>query len=187
MKKMMFYMGLLAFSALTVEESFAEPLALPEEIKAAFRKAGLPLAREKRRPAAFALKSLDGKTVNLNDYAGKVVFINFWATWCPPCRSEMPSMEALYEKLHGKGFEMLACDIMEDNETVKKYVKDNKLSFPVLFDKTGAVSGKYGVQGIPATFVLDRSGSLILSVVGSRDWNTPQIQAAFEALIEYGK
>ncbi|MDR2467869.1 MAG: TlpA family protein disulfide reductase [Spirochaetaceae bacterium] len=165
----------------------AEPAYLSKTIRIVFTKAGLPTVNENRIPANWTLKTLSGETLTLHQLKGKVVFLNFWATWCPPCRAEMPSMEVLYRRFHGKGLEMIACDVMENSAEVAKFMRDNKLSFPALLDSTGQVSNQYGVQGIPATFIIDREGRIVSHVVGSKNWNTPAITDAFEALLQYGR
>ncbi|MDR2509944.1 MAG: TlpA family protein disulfide reductase [Spirochaetaceae bacterium] len=177
----------LFFALAAAPAAKADPVNLPDNIKTAFSKAGLPLQREKRRPRPFTLTALDGASVSLDSLKGKVVFLNFWATWCPPCREEMPSMEALYQKFRSKGLEIVACDIMENKERVEKFMRDKNINFQALLDSDGRVSRTYGVQGIPVTFILDRDGMIILSAVGGRDWNSPPISAAFEALLSYGQ
>lgn len=185
MKKMIQSL-LFVCAAFTPAPAGAAPQDAPEHIVKAFAQAGIPLQRERRRPAALLLKTLDGVEVSLEQLKGKVVFLNFWATWCPPCRAEMPSMEALYQKFRGGGLEVLACDVGENAGAVRQFIDKNNLSFPVLLDSSGSVSGHYGVQGIPATFIIDRGGMIILSTVGGRNWNSPAVQAAFEALLQNG-
>jgi len=108
----------------------------------------------------FKLKTLDGKEVSLSDYRGKVVLINFWATWCPPCREEMPLFERVYKKYRDKGFEILAISTDTSTEPVKKFVKEYKLSFLILMDADN-VSGLYGIQGLPTSFLIDREGKIV--------------------------
>jgi thiol-disulfide isomerase/thioredoxin len=160
---------------------------LPESVKTAFSKARLPLYREKRPAPDFTLKLLNGSSVTLSRLRGKVVFLNFWATWCPPCRAEMPSMEALYQRFRDQDIEFLAVDIMEKDAAVAEFFRTYRLSFPAAIDSTSSVSGDYGIQAIPTTFVLDRDGKLILSAVGGRDWNSQAIISAFEELLRNGR
>jgi thiol-disulfide isomerase/thioredoxin len=134
----------------------------------------------------FSLPLVEGKTRSLGSYKGKVVFLNFWATWCGPCRSEMPSIESLYKKFGDKGFEILAVNCAEDKATVSSYLKNGGFSFPVLLDPDGRVSLNYGVQSIPTTFLIDRDGMIVLRLIGSIDWNTPKIHAAMESLLSNG-
>jgi thiol-disulfide isomerase/thioredoxin len=154
----------------------------------AFAEAGLPLLRQKAVPPDFSLPlaAPEGlaKIQNLGDLKGKVVFLNFWATWCGPCRSEMPSMEALYRRFNDKGLEMLAVNCGENSPEVTAFMRSNKLSFPTALDRKGEVSGLYGIQAIPTTYLIDRDGKIILRMVGSLNWNTPKIQAAFESLLK---
>ena len=129
----------------------------------------------------FTLKDLNGKVVSLSDYRGKIVFLNFWATWCPPCRKEMPSMEKLYQRFKDEDFVMLAVDLRERQSTVKDFARDYKLNFTILLDSTGKVSDIYGVRAIPTTYLVNRQGKLIGKAVGARDWASKK---AFE-LIEH--
>ena len=115
----------------------------------------------KGKPAPdFTLKTLEGKEVSLSDLRGKVVLVNFWATWCPPCRSEMPLFERVYKKYKDKGFEILAVSTDSSLDPVKKFVKDYKISFMILYDDKNVV-GLYGVQGLPTSFLIDRDGKII--------------------------
>jgi len=131
----------------------------------------------------FTLKTIEGKQVSLSDYKGKSVFLNFWATWCTPCRSEMPSMEKLYQKFKDKDFIMLAVNLQEKSEQISKFMKDNKLTFPALIDK-GEVGNKYGVSSIPTTLFIDKHGKMIGRAVGSRDWGSEETFKLIEALLE---
>ncbi len=131
----------------------------------------------------FTLSSLESSDVKLSDYRGKVVFLNFWATWCPPCRSEMPSMDRLYGKLHESGLEILAVDLQEPKDTVRKFVKDNKLAFTVLLDTKGAVGGAWGAQSIPTTYLIDRKGGILARTIGGREWDSPDMVALFEDIL----
>jgi peroxiredoxin len=157
------------------------------EIKTAFSKARIPVRRARAPAADFTAARLDGTQARLGDLRGKVVFLNFWATWCPPCQDEMPSMEALYQQFRGKDLEFLAVDIQEDKDEVAAFMKEYGLTFPAALDSTGRISDQYGIRGIPATFIIDREGGVIAAVVGSRDWNTPEVAAALEALIAHGR
>jgi len=152
----------------------------------AFDEAGLRLLSSKVLPRDFSLSVLEGETRSLGSYKGKVVFLNFWATWCGPCRSEMPSMESVYKKFRDKGLEILAVNCAEDKATVSSFMKSEGFTFPALLDLDGRVSLNYGVQSIPTTFLIDRDGMIVLRLVGSIDWNTPKIHAALESLLSDG-
>ncbi len=132
----------------------------------------------------FVLSDLHGRTHRLSDYRGKIVFLNLWATWCPPCREEMPSMEQLYRRLQGDSFVMLAVSQDEDPAiSVRPFVEQLHLSFPILLDPDGKVPPNYGVTGYPETFVIDRSGSVIEHVIGPRDWASESSYRYFSALL----
>ena len=164
----------------------------PPAMAKAFTDAGLRLLSQKVSPREFSLPLVSPFTtqgtieenLSLGALKGKVVFLNFWATWCGPCRSEMPSMESLYGRYKEKGLEILAVNTRESREQVLAFVKENGLSFPVALDIDGKVSDSYGVQAIPTSFIIDREGKIITRVVGSIDWDTPKIRTAFEHLLK---
>jgi peroxiredoxin len=131
----------------------------------------------------FTLQSLDGESVTLSDLRGKVVLINFWTTWCKPCVLEMPSMEKLYRKYKDKGFTILAIDIMEQPEPIRKFVKENNLTFPILLDTKGKVRGKYRVTGIPNSYLVDKDGQLVGRFIGPREWDNEHAEAIIEELL----
>ena len=141
------------------------------------------------KAAAFKLTDLSGDPVSLADLRGKVVFLNIWATWCAPCREEMPSMEKLYERLHdNKGFVMLA--VSQDTgsrEEVVAYVKKHGYRFDVLLDPQNAVAEAYKVSGVPETFIIDRSGRIVAHHAGAFDWSQPEIRDALDELLKDDK
>jgi len=144
---------------------------------------GFDLPTEEFPVPEFSLTSLSGEEVSISDYRGKVVFLNFWATWCPPCRAEMPSMQEVYERWEDKDFEMVAVNLREDNKTVEKYMEEGGYTFPVLMDKEGQIGGLFGVTGIPTTFMVDKEGRLIARLVGTREWDVPEFEALLEKLV----
>jgi len=132
----------------------------------------------------FTLKDLDGRPYRLSDLRGKIVFLNVWATWCAPCRFEMPSMEALHRRLHGDDFAMLAISEDEDGAAaVRPFVQQMGLTFPVLLDSEGTVPPRYGVTGFPETFVIDREGRVIQHFIGPADWESSTAIEFFEHLM----
>jgi thiol-disulfide isomerase/thioredoxin len=161
--------------------------AIAPEIRAAFSRARIPVLRARTPIIDFSASRLDGTQVRLSALKGKVVFLNFWATWCPPCREEMPSMEALYQRFRGRGLEFLAVDIQEGKDEVAAFMKQFGLTFPAALDDTGKISAEYGIRGIPTTFIIDKEGGIIASVVGGRDWNTPAVTTALELLISHDR
>ena len=123
----------------------------------------------------FTFPGLDGEMVNLVDYRGKVVFLNIWATWCTPCRQEMPSMERLYRELKGEDFEILAVSIdAMGAKAVAPFMKEYELSFPALLDTGGTIQRLYGTTGIPETFIINKEGVIERKIIGSRDWAKPE-------------
>jgi len=119
--------------------------------------------------ADFTLTDLSGQEIKLSDYRGKTVFLNFWATWCPPCRQEMPSIQSLYQKTAGKDMEILAVSL--DRGDIRSFVEQGKYSFKILPDPKGEIGRQYGVTGIPTTFIIDKNGVIKQRAVGSRDWS----------------
>jgi peroxiredoxin len=106
----------------------------------------------------FHLSSLDGEPVALSDYRGQVVVVNLWATWCPPCKAEMPAINTFYKAYRDEGFVVLAVNSQEDAATVQTFIQANGFSFPVLLDQQAEVINRYQVRGLPTTFIIDRDG-----------------------------
>ena len=132
----------------------------------------------------FTLKNLKGKDVSLSEFRGKFVLINFWATWCGPCKIEMPSLESLYQKFKNKNFAMLAISNDMFGETVvKPFVKAHKLSFPILLDQRLKASNQFGVVSLPSTFMIDPKGKIIGALYGAEDWTNPNNILYFENLL----
>ncbi len=150
---------------------------------------GHPPIAAGEKAAPFKLTDLSGNTVSLAGLHGKVVFLNIWATWCAPCREEMPSMEKLYQRLHGdKGFVMLA--VSQDTGgrgEVAAYVKQHGYHFEVLLDPQNAVAEAYQVTGVPETFIIDRAGRIVAHHSGAFDWSQPEIRDAMEELLKDSK
>jgi peroxiredoxin len=131
----------------------------------------------------FTLNNLAGKEVGLKDYRGKIVFLNFWATWCGPCREEMPSMEKLHNNFSDKDIVILAVDMQESAKKVIAFKEELKLSFPILLDSSGSVSRSYAVRAIPTTYFVDREGYILGAALGARDWSSKTAFAFFENLL----
>jgi thiol-disulfide isomerase/thioredoxin len=159
--------------------------AAPGSVNEMLLKAGFAVPKADVDASDFTLQSLDGKTVSLASYKGSLVFLSFWATWCGPCKQELPSAQALYEKLKAKGFLIVAVDVMEEGKTVKDFVKANRMTFPVLLDSDGRVGGEYDARSIPTNYILDRKGKILARVVGydGIPWDSPARIALFEKLL----
>ena len=130
----------------------------------------------------FSVRSLKGAETGVADKAGKVVLLNFWATWCPPCRTEMPSIQVLSDKLKGTAFEVMAISVAEKHETVAGFLKENPYSYPIYLDESGSASAPFAGRGIPTTFVLDKQGRAIAGLVGARSYDGPEVLELFREL-----
>jgi peroxiredoxin len=115
----------------------------------------------------IVLPDLQGKEIRLSDLRGKVVLVNFWATWCKPCKEEMPAMQASYDKLRDEGFVVLAVNELEDTEKVAEHIRTHDHTFPVVMDHSNRVANRYGVVGLPASFLIDRQGIVREKIFGS--------------------
>ncbi len=133
----------------------------------------------------FSLRDMDENVHSLRDYRGKVVMINFWATWCPPCRREMPSMERLYQRLKDQGFIVLAVNQWESPDHVFAYTGQLEVdpSFPILFDRDSDISVAYGVKGLPTTYLLDGEGKIRYRAIGGREFDHPQVEEIIRGLL----
>lgn len=132
----------------------------------------------------FLLKDLEGFHVTLDQFRGKVVLLNFWATWCGPCRVEMPAMEQLYRTFSRKDFEILAVSTDPQGPAVTKpFQQEMGFTFPVLHDANFQIGLRYGARTLPMTFLIDRHGIIQKRVFGARDWNTPEGRRLVQSLI----
>ena len=129
------------------------------------------------RPPApdFELSDIDGQMHRLSDYRGQVVIVNFWATWCPPCREEMPSMQRVWGTLQKEDVVILAVDVGENEDIVFTFTADYPMDFPLLLDRDSSVIQAWPVRGLPTTFVIDTQGRIAYRAVGSRDWESAEI------------
>lgn len=143
---------------------------------------GIVRFNERIKAPTFTLKDLDGREVTLEDHRGKIVFLNFWATWCPPCRREMPSMEKLHREFKDRGFTMLAVDLREEHSKVKAFKGKLKLSFPILLDPDGTVGLMYAVRSLPTTYLIDREGYMVGGALGARNWASKEAFELFDHL-----
>jgi peroxiredoxin len=133
----------------------------------------------------FKLKDMNGETVALSDLRGKVVLLNFWATWCGPCRIEMPAMERLYRAYPRKDFEILAVSTDAQGAAVTRpFQQENHLTFPILHDADFRVGLAYGARTLPMTFMVDRQGIVRQQIFGARDWEAPEAHQLIEMLMK---
>ena len=135
----------------------------------------------------FALADLAGNRVRLSEHRGHVVLLNFWATWCPPCRAEMPSMEKLYQAYRDRGLVILAVSGDRGGKTVvESFVRERGVTFPILLDPGNEVFAQYGVRGLPTSYFLDRGGRFVSAEAGARDWSSKAARRVVEALLNDG-
>lgn len=124
------------------------------------------------------------KKLKLSELKGSVVFVNFWASWCPPCIDEIPSIEVLYKYLSGNSnFKMLTILYQDDENRVPRYMKQQGYTFPIYRDPDGSAAKRFGITGVPETFIIDKKGTLRKKVVGPLEWNSPPVIEAFLNLI----
>jgi peroxiredoxin len=132
----------------------------------------------------FALPNLSGEIVHLSDFKGHVVLMNFFGTWCAPCREEMPSLEKAFQQNKDNGFVVLGISGDKKKETIESFVQTYKLTFPVLLDLENQVFKQYFVRGIPVTYLLDRQGRIATMYRGEADWNSREAQMLLEHLLQ---
>lgn len=182
--KQAFFVVVLLFVAFSLSAQEEMDLSRAEQL---FFDSGFGVLKETTAAPDFTVQNLDGKTVSLSDYRGKVVLLNLWATWCPPCREEMPSMQTMYDELKGRGFTILAVAApnppRETREKIENFVADGQYSFPILIDSEYEVNGIYGTGSIPTSWVVDTDGNLVARLVGATDWTSDSITSAFEELL----
>lgn len=169
-------MAVLAFAAVLLHG----PAAAEDPV------AALQLLRPKPAKDApgFEVRTPEDGALRLADFKGRVVFLNFWATWCEPCREEMPSMERLYRTYKDRGLVVLAVSLdSQGASVVRPFLKQFKLSFPVGLDPRMAVRERYGVWAVPSTFIIDRAGKRVLFANGAREWDGKAAHALFESLL----
>lgn len=140
---------------------------------------------------AFAARLLDGDSVRVADYRGRVVLLNIWATWCRPCVREMPALQRLYDDLSDEGLEILAVSV--DNlalsmgdpvEAVRGFVREFNLTFPILLDPENRIESVYQIPGYPTTYVIDRDGVIRRKFLGERNWDQPEFAAEIRRLLQ---
>ncbi|VAW53209.1 Thiol:disulfide oxidoreductase related to ResA [hydrothermal vent metagenome] len=134
----------------------------------------------------FELLNIDEEKKKLSDYKGKVILLNFWATWCPPCVREMPSMERLHQQINADNFKVIAVNQMEDIDQVFAFTGQLEVdpTFEILFDSSSSVSQQYAVRGLPTTYLIDKKGKIRYRAVGGRKFNHPEVIKIINSLID---
>jgi cytochrome c biogenesis protein CcmG/thiol:disulfide interchange protein DsbE len=134
-------------------------------------------------PPPFSARTLDARELSLTDLRGKVVVLNFWASWCLECRPEMPVLEHLHRDFGSRGLAVIGINARENQAPVGRYANDLRLSFPLVLDPSGKINDLYGVVGLPATFLVGRDGRAVALAVGPRQWASAPALAIIEALL----
>lgn len=140
---------------------------------------------EKHKAPEISVVALDTTPLTLESLKGKVVLLNFWATWCPPCREEIPSMMKLNQAMVGKPFQMVCVSVDEGGkQAVQDFFKNTGFSLPAYLDPTGQAAAAYGLTGVPETFIIDKQGLIAKKVIGGLDWASPEVIAFLEGLMQ---
>jgi len=145
-----------------------------------------PWGKELVRTPGFTLPSLQGQSASLDDYKGRVVLLNFWATWCRDCAKEMPEFEKLYQAYKEKGLAVLAIALdKEGRPAVEAFLQDEhlELTYPILLDSEGHVARSYRLSWVPVTLVVGRDGKIVETVLGARPWGNEEVMSSFEKLL----
>ncbi|MGB9628729.1 MAG: TlpA family protein disulfide reductase [Thermodesulfobacteriota bacterium] len=154
------------------------------KVEELFGKIKIQPLREVKKAPPFCLKNLEGEIIELKNFKGRVILLNFWATWCSPCKEEMPSMETLYQQFDRKDFTLLAVSVdFEESKNVKKFIEKSGYTFPVLVDPKGKILDLYGVRAIPTTFLIDQNGLILGKAIGPRRWDTPDVVSLIHLLL----
>jgi thiol-disulfide isomerase/thioredoxin len=160
-------------------------LSIPIEGDDLFLKTGIQLIKKNDIDFNFCLKDLKGRKAEPKDFKGKVIFLNFWATWCGPCKEEMPSMEALYRQFKEKDFVFLTVSVDYGGiKPVKEFIKKNRYTFPVLLDPKCETLEVLRVKGIPTTIIIDKKGRMIGKAVDPRNWKSSEFTSLLKMLLE---
>jgi thiol-disulfide isomerase/thioredoxin len=136
-------------------------------------------------PDVSVISLANGSTLKLSDLKGKVVLLNFWATWCPPCREEIPSMMKLNSFMAGKPFQMVAVSIDEGGKpAIQSFFKESGFSLPTYLDESGASAKSYGITGVPESFIIDKQGIIVKKIIGGFAWDSPETVLFLEGLMK---
>lgn len=155
---------------------------LPEAQRKQLRDLGFFPASLRNGDMGFSLENFDKETVRLAEFTDRWVLINFWATWCPPCRMEMPSLDQLEEKFEGE-LTVLTINVEQTRDTIERFRANYDFSLPILLDAKGRVSRQYGVTGLPESWLLTPGGHPLAKLTGPLEWHNPPASTAFEELI----
>ncbi len=160
------------------------PPAFSQE-RSLYSKMGIQPVRENFQTPDFSLEGLNVKRVQLSALKGNVIFLNFWATWCDPCKEEMPSMETLYQRYKEKDFILLAISVEEKNpDPARRFIQRQRYRFPVLLDPPGKTLDLFEIRRIPATVIIDKRGKTVGRAIGPRDWSQPEVFSLIDQMLD---
>jgi len=160
-----------------------DELAVGEQVTDLLERLGvLPFSSEVPIDS-FVRPALAVETRSLDDYAGSIVLVNFWASWCAPCREEMPSMQTLHDSMEGTEFAMLAVNVLESREVAAAFIDEFGFTFPVMLDRDGSLSRAFGVRGFPSSYILNGDGNILGMKLGFHDWGTDEVITAMQELV----
>jgi len=171
-----------AVTARPKPESPGRDRVVPAEVAMAMKELDLIRPAQQKLAEDFTLKKADGGMFQLSEHRGQVVFINFWATWCPPCREEMPAMERLFQRSQKDSLVMLAVSVDADPTVVAQFLKEQRFTFTIGLDPKMKLADTYGVRALPASFIVDRQGHLAALALGPRTWDNRAAQMLVERM-----
>lgn len=149
-----------------------------------FSKIGIQSVRDKKKVPHCCLEALNGEKVQLAGLKDKIIFLNFWASWCGPCKEEMPSIETLYQRYKEREIVFLTISVdYEGPEPVRKFIEKHRYRFPVLLDPKGKTLDLFEINKIPATLIIDRKGKMIGRVIGPRNWSSPEVYSLIDQML----
>lgn len=162
-------------------------LAVPDagqaELMELLQKLNLTVYSRSTIPPEFNGPMVDGREMSLASLQGKVIVLNFWATWCLECRSEMPAFELLHREFSTQGLAVMGINAREGTATIREYAKELGLTFPLILDPSGKINSTYGVIGLPTTFLIARNGRAVALAVGPREWTSTPARGIIQALL----
>jgi cytochrome c biogenesis protein CcmG, thiol:disulfide interchange protein DsbE len=159
------------------------PASAAPALQALIKPLDLVAYRPGTKPPDFSGPTVESQSLSLSQLRGKVVVVNFWASWCHECRPEMPALEQLHREFAGRGLAIIGINARENAETIRRYAKEVGLSFPLVLDPDGKINTLYGVIGLPATFVIGRDGRAVAFAIGARKWESVPARALIAALL----
>jgi len=168
--------------------AFFAPVVSAESLSFTLDAFGVQQPRVHKPAPGFSLPTLAGGVKALSDFHGRVVLLTFWATWCAPCRHEMPQIEALWDKYRDQGLTVLAVNVDRGNRSgVADFAHSLYLDFPVMLDPDGSMRNSYEIRALPTSYLIDRNGKIIGRIIGERDWSSSRTAAMMRALLQQGE